>query len=103
MPAMTVVGTPGAHQYQAQINAIKAMVNLVEVDEATFRSIVGARPHPTVVSGRTGALWFKKNVYLTSYDGFVFLLRSAAELDFRSDAPKAFYIEAKSVTIPFLT
>jgi hypothetical protein len=54
------------------------------------------------VSGGTGALWFKKRTYLTSYDGFVFLLKAPAPLDFSEDAPGAFYVEAKGLNIPFL-
>jgi hypothetical protein len=92
----------GAQQYQAQIEAVKAMVNLVEVDEDTFRLLLRSREHPTLVSGGTGALWFKKRTYLTSYDGFVFLLKAPAPLDFSEDAPGAFYVEAKGLNIPFL-
>ena len=99
---MTVVGTPGTQQYHAQINAIKAMANLVEVDEETFRSILAAREHPTLVQGQSGALWFKKRLYLTTYDGFVFLLRAPRVLDFSADAPGAFVVAAEGVHIPFL-
>lgn len=99
---MQPAGIPGAQQYQAQIEGLKALANLVEVDEATFRLIVRSHERPSIVSGSTGALWFKKHVYLTSYDGFVFCLRSDKPLDLRTDAPGAFYVQAKSVHIPFL-
>ena len=97
-----VVVPSGAHQYQAQIQALKAVANLVEVDEGTFRQLLGARDHPTIVGAESGALWFKKRVYLTSYDGFVFVLRVPKVLDFQKEAAGAFYVEAKSVNIPFL-
>jgi len=93
---------PGVQQYQAQIEGLKAIANLVEVDEATFRLVIRSHEHPTIVAGGTGALWFKKSTYLTTYDGFVFVLRAEKPLDFREDAPGAFFIEAKSVNIPFL-
>lgn len=99
---MTVVGTPGTHQYHAQINAIKSMASMVEVDEETFRAILRAREHPTLVQGQSGALWFKKSVYLTTYDGFVFLLRVPKPLDFTGDAPGALLVAAQNVNIPFL-
>jgi hypothetical protein len=99
---MTVVGTPGAQQYHAQINAIKSMANLVEVDEETFRLVLQAREHPTLVEGKSGALWFKKSVYLTTYDGFVFLHRSGRPLDFSKDAPGALLVTAQGVNLPFL-
>ena len=102
MPSMLPVGLPGAQQYQAQVEGMKALANLVEVDEATFRLIVRSHEHPTIVSGGTGALWFKKQTYLTTYDGFVFCLRAGKPIDLREDAPGAFFIEAKSVHIPFL-
>ena len=97
-----VVGTPGAQQYQAQIEGLKALANLIEVNEETFRLLIRSRENPTIVAGKTGALWFKKNCYLTSYDGFVFVLRVADELDFREDAPGAFFVKAESVQIPFM-
>ncbi|MHC4548350.1 MAG: hypothetical protein ACYTEZ_06185 [Planctomycetota bacterium] len=99
---MQPVGVPGAQQYQAQIEGLKALANLVEVSEATFRLIVRSHEHPTIVAGGTGALWFKKHTYLTTYDGFVFCLRSERPLDFAADAPGAFFVEAKTVHIPFL-
>ncbi|MHC4931033.1 MAG: hypothetical protein ACYTGV_02440 [Planctomycetota bacterium] len=100
---MTVAGTPGAQQYQAQINAMKAVISLVEVDETTFRRILQTRPHPTIVTGKSGALWFKKTVYMTTYDGFVFLHRSKNPLDFSGHAPDAVIVEAESVNIPFMS
>jgi hypothetical protein len=63
---------------------------------------VRSHEHPSIVAGSTGALWFKKHIYLTSYDGFVFCLRAEKPLDFQPDAPGAFYVQAKSVHIPFL-
>jgi hypothetical protein len=99
---MPVTGVPGAQQYQAQIEGLKALANLVEVDEETFRLIVRSREHPSIVAGSTGALWFRKHIYLTSYDGFVFCVRAEKPIDFRADAPGAFYVQAKSVHIPFL-
>ncbi|MFQ5845261.1 MAG: hypothetical protein ACE5JG_09775, partial [Planctomycetota bacterium] len=89
-------------QYQAQINALKAMAAVVEVDEETFRTLLRSRPHPTIVAGTSGALWFKRRTYLTSYDGFFFLLRVDGPLDFSPDAAGAFYVNAKHVNIPFL-
>ena len=96
------VGAPGAQQYQAQIEGLKAVANLVEVDEEVFRTLVRSREHPTIVGGKSGALWFKKHLYLTSYDGFVFCLKAEGPLRFEEDAPGAFFIEAKGINIPFL-
>ncbi|MGH7163342.1 MAG: hypothetical protein ACREID_07645 [Planctomycetota bacterium] len=90
-----------AAHYQAQIKALKAVATHVEVDEETFRLLLRSRPHPTIVSGTTGVFWFKMRTYLTSYDGFVFFLRARAGLDFGKDAPGAFYVEAKSLNLPF--
>jgi hypothetical protein len=92
----------GAHQRAMQIEAMKALVNLVEVDEATFRLLLRSHEKPTLVTGTTGFLWFKKRVYMTSYDGFVFLHRGDRELDFRTEAPEAVVVDAKTVHIPFL-
>lgn len=97
-----MTGVPGSQQYQAQIEGLKAVANLVEVDEETFRTLIRSREHPTIVGGATGALWFKKQTYLTSYDGFVFCLKAGGPLDFEADAPGAFYISAKAINIPFL-
>jgi len=97
-----MMGVPGAAHHQAQIEAIKAVASIVEVDEPTFRDILRAHEQPTIVTGESGALWFKRPVYLTTYDGFVFLLKAAKAVDFAQDAPRAFWIRAKSVTIPFL-
>jgi hypothetical protein len=93
---------PGAQRYHERIEALKAMVNLIEVDEATFRLLLRSHEKPTIVSGETGMLWFKKFTYLTSYDGFVFCHRGAKACDFAADAPGALTIEAKAVHIPFL-
>jgi len=98
---MNVAGATGAAQYQAQIQALKAVASLVEVDEQTFRTLLRSLKSPTIVAGTTGVMWFKKQVYLTSYDGFVFFLRSPAPLDFEADAPNAFFVAAESLTIPF--
>jgi hypothetical protein len=92
----------GAAQRQEQIEALKALVNLVEVDEATFRLLLRSHERPTVVVGKAGLLWFKKHTYMTSYDGFVFLLRAEKECDFRAEAPQALVVAAKEVHIPFL-
>ena len=99
---MQTMGLPGAQQYQAQVEGMKALANLVEVDEETFRLIVRSREHPTIVAGATGILWFKKHTYLTTYDGFVLCLRTDKPLDLTEDAAGAFYVEAKTVHIPFL-
>jgi hypothetical protein len=95
------MATTGA-QYQAQINALKAMAAVVEVDEETFRALLRSRSHPTIVAGISGALWFKRRTYLTSYDGFVFLLRADQPLDFQEEAGGALYVDAKQVNIPFM-
>jgi len=92
----------GTAQYQAQVEGLKAVANLVEVDEDTFRLLLRSRENPTLVAGQSGALWFKKHVYLTTYDGLVFCLKAATALEFKEDAPGAFFIQAKSVNIPFL-
>lgn len=92
----------GAHQYQARIEALKALINLVEVDEATFRLLLRSHERPTLVTGTSGVLWFKKFSYLTSYDGFVFIVRSGKELDFHAEAPGALVVAAKSIHVPFL-
>jgi len=102
MAAVQPAGMPGTQQYQAQIEALKAVVSLVEVDETTFRLLLRSRPHPTIVTGKGGTLWFKKHTYLTSYDGFVFCLRTSQALDFHEEAPGAFLVRAKQITIPFL-
>jgi hypothetical protein len=99
MPRMQVAG---AHQRALQIEALKALVNLVEVDEATFRLLLRSHEKPTLVTGTTGFLWFKKRVYMTSYDGFVFLHRAEKELDFRTEAPEAVVVTAQTVNIPFV-
>jgi hypothetical protein len=99
MPRMQVAG---AHQRSMQIEALKALVNLVEVDEATFRLLLRSHEKPTLVTGTTGFLWFKKRVYMTSYDGFVFLHRPEKEIDLRAEAPEAVVVDAKTVHIPFL-
>jgi hypothetical protein len=96
------VDVAGTQQRQEQIEALKALVNLVEVDEATFRLLLRSHDRPTIVAGKTGFLWFKKNVYMTSYDGFVFLHRAEKECDFRAEAPQALVVTAESVHIPFL-
>lgn len=93
---------PGAQRYNAQIEALKSLVNLVEVDEATFRSLLRAHERPTLVTGQSGMLWFKRFTYLTSYDGFIFCLRAEKEQDFAADAPDALVVKAKAVHIPFL-
>jgi hypothetical protein len=92
----------GAAQRHVQIEALKALVNLVEVDEATFRLLLRSHEKPTVVVGKAGIFWFKKHTYMTSYDGFVFLLRADGSCDFKADAPDAFVVDAKTVHIPFL-
>jgi hypothetical protein len=92
----------GAQQRHEQIEALKALVNLVEVDEATFRLLLRSHEKPTIVAGQTGFFMFKKSVYMTSYDGFVFLLRAEKECDFRTDAPQALVVKAEHVHIPFL-
>jgi len=100
---MTVVPvTTGSNAYQAQIEAIKSMVSLVQVEEETFRLLLRSRENPTIVAGHSGFWKFKKSVYLTSYDGFVFLLKSEEELDFAEDAAGAFYIKAKELSLPML-
>ena len=99
---MRPVGVPGTQNYQAQIEGLKAVANIVEVDEETFRTLLRSREHPTLVAGETGVLWFKKHTYLTTYDSFIFCLRAPGPLDFEKDAPGAFFISAKSVNIPFL-
>jgi len=102
MTTMLSAGAPGTQQYQAQIEALKAVVSLVLVDEATFRLLLRSRPHPTIVAGKGGALWFKKHTYLTSYDGFVFCVRSPQPLAFHEEAPEAFLVRAEQLRIPFL-
>ena len=92
----------GAHAQQERIQALKALVNLVEVDEATFRLLLRSHEKPTIVIGKGGVLWFKKHTYMTSYDGFVFLHRADRECDFRTEAPQALVVDAKTVHIPFL-
>jgi len=92
----------GAHRQQERIQALKALVNLVEVDEETFRLLLRSHDKPTLVTGTTGFLWFKKHVYMTSYDGFVFLYRAERERDFRPEAPQAIVVAAETVHIPFL-
>jgi len=92
----------GAHQQALQIEALKALINLVEVDEATFRLLLRSHEKPTLVTGNTGFLWFRKRVYMTSYDGFVFLHRAGKEIDFRAEAPDSVVVNAQSVHIPFL-
>lgn len=92
----------GAQQRHQQIEALKALVNLVEVDERTFRLLLRSHEKPTIVVGKAGFLWFKKHVYMTSYDGFVFLHRADRERDFHAEAPQAFVVAAGTVHIPFL-
>lgn len=92
----------GAHAQQERIQALKALVNLVEVDEATFRLLLRSHEKPTIVVGKAGVFWFKKHTYMTSYDGFVFLHRADRECDFRTEAPQALVVDAKTVHIPFL-
>jgi len=94
--------TPGAGRYQTNIEALKAVAGLVEVDEATFRLLIRSREQPTIVEAKAGALWFKKRIYVTSYDGFKFVHRAQRELDLMEDAPHAFLIRAESITLPFL-
>ena len=96
-----VIGPAGTQKW-AQIQALRAIANMVEVDEGTFRQLLSAREHPTIIGAESGALWFKKRIYLTSYDGFIFLLRTPKVLDFQEEAPIAFYVEAKSANIPFI-
>ena len=96
---MEMAGAAARHE---QIQALKALVNLVEVDEATFRLLLRSHEKPTIVVGKAGIAWFKKHTYMTSYDGFVFLHRADKECDFRTEAPQALVIEAKTVHIPFL-
>ena len=93
---------PGGERYNAQIEALKALVNLVEVDEQTFRALLRAHERPTLVTGQSGMLWFKRFTYLTSWDGFVFCLRTEKACDLAGDAPDALVVNAKSLNIPFL-
>jgi len=93
---------PGAQQHLAEIEAVKALANLVEVDVETFRGVLRAHERPTIVAGMTGFWLFRRHVYLTTYDGFVFCVRAPAPLDFATDAPSHFLIRAQAVTIPFL-
>lgn len=90
------------HRYLAQIEGLKAVANLVEVDEETFRRLLRSHERPTVVVGETGLWRFRRHTYLTTYDGFTFCLRSATPLDLHAEAPSAFLVRAKTVTIPFL-
>lgn len=90
------------HRHHQQIEALKAIISLVEVDEATFRLLLRSNERPTLVTGRTGFWRFKKHIYMTSYDGFVFLHRAGAECDFRTEAPQAFIIAAAEVELPSL-
>ena len=94
--------TPGDGRYQARIEALKAVAGLVEVDEETFRLLIRSREQPTIVEAKAGALWFKKRIYMTSYDGFKFVHRAERELDLSVDAPGAFLVRAESITLPFL-
>ena len=94
-------GSAAAH-YQQQIRALKAIATLIEVDEATFRLLLRSSDKPTIVESRTGFFWFKKHVYMTSYDGFVFFHRSSAPCDLRAEAPQAFVVAAEHVEIPSL-
>lgn len=91
-----------AAHHQQQIQALKAVASLIEVDEATFRLLLRSNERPTLVKGHTSFLWFKKHVYLTSYDGFVFLHRSGTACDFGADAPQAFVVAAENIQIPSL-
>jgi hypothetical protein len=91
-----------AQKYQAQIDGLKAVANLVEVDEETFRMVLRSNERPTIVAGEAGFWKFKRHTYLTTYDGFVFCLRSPAPVDFKAEAPAAFLVKAKTVSIPFL-
>jgi len=93
---------PGAQQHLAEIETVKALANLVEVDEETFRGILRAHERPTIVAGESGFWLFRRHVYLTTYDGFVFCVRVRVPMDFADDAPSHFLIRAKAVTIPFL-
>jgi hypothetical protein len=99
---MTVPVQPAGGQYQAAIEGLKAVAHLIEVDEETFRLLVRSREHPTIVEGKIGALWFKKRVYLTSYDGFIFVHKAEKPLDLTPDAPGAFHVKAENASIPFL-
>ena len=101
MSAFVPTGVQAA-QYQAQIEALKAMLGVISVEEETFRLILRSRPHPTIVAGKSGALWIKKPIYMTSYDGFLFVLKQDKDLDFKEDAPGAFFVEAKAVHVPFM-
>jgi hypothetical protein len=92
----------GSNAYQAQIEALKSMAALVEVEEETFRLLLRSRENPTIVAGRSGFWKFKKSVYLTSYDGFIFLLKSEQDLDFAADAVGAFYVKAKELSLPMM-
>ncbi len=87
--------TVAAHQQHERIQALKAIASLIEVDEATFRLLLRSHERPTLVVSRTGFLWFKKHVYMTSYDGFVFFHRAGTELDFRAEAPRALVVAAE--------
>jgi len=89
-------------RYLAHIEGLKAVANLVEVDEPTFRTLLRSHEQPTVVVGESGFWRFKRHTYLTTYDGFVFCLRSPAPVDLKAEAPSAFLVQAKAVTIPFL-
>jgi hypothetical protein len=90
------------HRTQAQIDGLRAVANLVEVDEGTFRMLLRSHEQPTLVTGQTGFWKLKRHTCMTTYDGFVFCLRSPLPLDFRSEAPAAFVVQAKTVNIPFL-
>ncbi len=94
-------GGAAAH-HQQQIQALKALASIIEVDEATFRLLLRSHERPTLVVSRTGFFWFKKHVYMTSYDGFVFFHRAAVERDFLAEAPLAFVVVAEHVQIPSL-
>ena len=97
---MHAVGAAAHHQQQ--IEALKALAHLIEVDEATFRLLLRSNDRPTLVTGKTGFLWFKKHVYMTTYDGFVFIHRAAEPRDLAADAPKAFVVAAEHIVLPSL-
>ena len=64
--------------------------------------LIRSREQPTIVEAKAGALWFRKRIYMTSYDGFKFVHRAKQELDLSADAPHAFLVRAESITLPFL-
>jgi hypothetical protein len=86
----------GAAAAAALAQAIKAMGTVVRVESGEFLRIVDQNPEPLIVHA-TGGFFSAKELYLTSYRGFVFFTKSDMPLPLTANCQ---IIEARKIWIP---